>query len=235
MGVLWSFAHPLFMLGIYTFVFEHIFQSKWGGAGREVDASFAVILFSGLIIHMFFSEVLSRSASLILSNVNYVKKVVFPLEILCWSVVLSSLVQFLCGLGILFMFLLLGGIAIPASVLLIPLILIPMVLMLIGISYLLSSLTVFIRDLEQIVQVLVTVLLFTSTVFFPLDRVPAFIAPLIKLNPITIPVEAMRSLTFGISPLNYSDLLFYSLFSIVFAIFGFRVFSNLKKSFPDVM
>ncbi|WP_028024863.1 ABC transporter permease [Enterovibrio calviensis] len=233
-GIVWSFAHPLFMLVIYTFVFQYIFKAKWGGT-QEVNASFASILFSGLIIHMLFAEVISRSTTVIVGNVNYVKKIVFPLETLCWSLILSSLVQFACGLGILFLFLLVSGSPVHAGIIAIPLVMLPMVIMLVGLSYLLAALTVFIRDLEQVIHVMVTVVLFTSTVFFPLDMVPSIIAPLIKVNPITIPVEAVRSLVFDISPLNYKDLAIYAVVSTVFAALSYRLFNFLKPTFADVI
>src|SRR2546422_551628 len=82
MGLAWSFFNPVLMLSVYTFFFSVVFKSRWGGGGEESKASFAVILFVGMIVHGLFTEVINRAPSIILSNVNYVKKVVFPLETL---------------------------------------------------------------------------------------------------------------------------------------------------------
>ncbi len=234
MGVLWSFFNPLLMLGIYTFVFQYIFKAKWG---VEVDnpVGYAVILFSGLILHMWFAEVATRSVSLISSNANFVKKVVFPLEVLPWVVLIASCIQFLTALVVLLGFMLFEGAEIGSHILLFPLAIFPFSIMLIGCAYFFAALGLFIKDLEQFIQSFVTILLFTSTIFFSIRNVPEIIQPFIKMNPLTIPVEAFRDFVLfnGLSSLG--DLFLFTCLSLVFACFSFYMFRKLSPLFPDVL
>lgn len=234
MGVLWGFFNPLLMLGIYTFVFQYVFKAKWG---VEVDnpIGYAVILFSGLILHMWFAEVATRSVSLMSSNSNLVKKVVFPLEILPWVVLVASCIQFLASFVVLLVFMFFEGVDISSQLLLFPLAILPFSLMLIGAAYFLAALGLFIKDLEQFIQSFVTILLFTSTIFFSLKNVPGIIQPFIKINPLTIPVEAFRDFVLFDGLSSFNDLLIFTGLSFVFACFSFYCFRKLSPLFPDVL
>lgn len=234
LGVLWSFINPLFMLAIYTFVFQYVFKAKWGEE-REVTVGFSMVLFSGLIVHLWLSEVLNRSVSLIRNNVNLVKKVLFPLEVLSWNILLSSFFQFLAGLFILMIFVLVSGQQLGDNFYLIVLALIPFVIFLLGASYFLSAISVFVKDLEQIIQMVITVLLFTSTIFFPLNAVPSLIRPLVLINPLTVPVEMFRNAFFSLEPVNEVTYYVYFLFCLIFSLFSYRLFMKLKSSFADVV
>ncbi len=234
LGVLWSFINPLMMLGIYTFVFQYIFKAKWGDA-REITANFASIMFAGLLIHMWFAEVVTRSINMITGNVNYVKKVIFPLEILGWNIILSSAVQFMCGLIVLALVIVIFGGDLHLNMFLLPLALVPFVFFLIGCVYLISTLSVFFRDIEQVVNTSLTMLLFTSTIFFPIDSVPSFLQDIIKINPLTVPVETIRSIIFGMHGFNISDFIAYTVFSFLFSILSYLFFTRMKNSFSDVI
>ncbi|MCX9465704.1 ABC transporter permease, partial [Vibrio cholerae] len=164
LGILWSFFNPLFMLAVYTFVFSEVFNARWG-AGTDSKAEFALILFAGMLMFNLFSETINQAPNIILSNANYVKKVVFPLEILPVVNLLSSL--FNTGISLIVWILaytILIGIP-HASLLLIPFILIPYVLFILGLGWIISSLGVYLRDVSQIIGVLTTVLMFMSGVF----------------------------------------------------------------------
>src|SRR5690606_24536402 len=125
MGILWSFFNPVFMLVVYTFVFSVVFKARWCG-GSDSKTEFALILFAGLIVFNFFAECFNRSPTLILSNANYVKKVVFPLEILPWITVGSALFHMVISLTVwLLAYLILFGVP-HLTVLLLPLIIMPM-------------------------------------------------------------------------------------------------------------
>ena len=126
-GVVWSLFNPLLMLAIYTIVFSVVFKAKWGG-GEESKVAFAIVLFSGMIVHSFFAECLNRAPSLIISHPNYVKKVVFPLEILPWMTLFSVLLHFLVSFGVLLFFCLLAGVSVQSGALLIPIVLTPLIL-----------------------------------------------------------------------------------------------------------
>ncbi|MEJ6079953.1 ABC transporter permease [Vibrio sp. 1-Bac 57] len=234
MGMLWSFVNPLLMLGIYTFVFQHVFKAKWGVEVAN-PIGYAVILFSGLVLHMWFAEVLTRAVSLISSNANFVKKVVFPLEVLPWVVLIASCIQFLAALIVLFAFMLFEGAEIGPQILLFPLAIFPFSIMLIGCAYFFAALGLFIKDLEQFIQSFVTILLFTSTIFFSLQNVPEIIRPFIKINPLTIPVEAFRDFVLFDGLSAVSDLFVFTFLSFVFACFSYYMFKKLRPLFPDVL
>ncbi|KLV05828.1 hypothetical protein ABT56_09815 [Photobacterium aquae] len=234
MGMLWTFFNPLLMLAIYTFVFQYVFRSKWGMEG-EMKTGFAIILFSGLILHMWLTEVFSRSVSLMSSNANFVKKIVFPLEVFPWVVLLSASFQFAIASLVLVGFMVVEGASFTMSMLLAPITVAPLALLLLGSSYLFSALGVFVKDLEQFIGSFVTILLFTSTVFFSLDNVPAIIQPFIKLNPLTIPVEAFRGAVIWGHVDNWFEVGIYTVVSILFTLVSYAFFKKVKTIFPDVM
>ncbi|MCE0558539.1 MULTISPECIES: ABC transporter permease [unclassified Motilimonas] len=235
LGVFWSFLNPLLMLAIYTFVFKYIFKSKWGVPEGAVEVDFATLLFAGLLLHGWLAEVFSRSVSLIMNNVNLVKKVKFPLEILPWVTLVASGIQLAIGFVVLFTFMLYHNIAMQWQLLLVPLLLLPLAFFLLGASWLTAALGVFIRDIEQFMISFITVLLFTSTIFFSLDNAPALIQPILQFNPLTIPVEALRNAAiFGLFD-SWGSWTIYSVVSLLFMIFGYYVFKRLKPLFSDVL
>lgn len=234
MGLIWSFLNPVLMLLVYTFVFSVVFKARWGG-GDETRSQFAVVLFAGLIIHGLFAEVLNRAPGLILANVNYVKKVVFPLEILpvvCMGAALfHALVSLLVLLGA---SALLNG-HVPWTATFTPLIVLPLVVFGVGVGWILASLGVFVRDVGQVVSVLSTVLLFLSPVFFPVNALPAFLQPWMLLNPLTFIIEQARDvLIWGRLP-DWSGLLIYHAGAAAVAWLGYFWFQKTRKGFADVL
>lgn len=234
MGILWSLINPLFMLAIYTFVFSVIFKARWG-VGGDSKGEFAVVLFAGLIIHGLFAEVLNKSPQLILSNVNYVKKVVFPLEVLpvvqvvcaCFNAGISFFVLF-CA-----QFLIMGSI--PWTAIFFPLIVLPFLLLTMGLSWILTSLGVFLRDVGQSISLLTSVLLFVSPIFFPAESLPEFMHPWMQINPLTFIIEQTRDvLIWGKGP-NWIGLLAYLVLSLFVVAIGFRWFQKTRKGFADVL
>jgi len=147
-GLLWSFLNPVFMLAIYTFVFSVVFKTKWN-VGSDSKTEFAIILFAGLIVFNLFAETVSRAPSLILSNVNYVKKVVFPLEILPVVSIVSSSFHSLVSVAVLLLFKLFINHQLEFSILLLPLVFLPLLILTAGISWFLSSVGVYLRDVSQ--------------------------------------------------------------------------------------
>jgi len=234
MGLIWSFLNPVLMLVVYTFVFSVVFKARWGG-GDETRTQFAVVLFAGLIIHGLFAEVVNRAPGLILANVNYVKKVIFPLEILpvvCMGAALfHALVSLLVLVGA---FALLNG-YVPWTAAFTPLIFLPLVVFTVGVGWILASLGVFARDVGQVVSVLSTVLLFLSPVFFPVNALPAFLQPWMLLNPLTFIIEQARGvLIWGHLP-DWAGLMTYLAGSVVVAWFGYFWFQKTRKGFADVL
>jgi lipopolysaccharide transport system permease protein len=236
MGLLWSFLNPVFMLTVYTFFFAVVLKAKWGdGAGSDSKTQFAVILFVGMIVHSLFAEVISRAPTLILGNANYVKKVVFPIEILSVISVCAALFHSAISLVVLAIaFIIFNGYIHP-TVLLLPLVFLPYVIFITGVAWMLASLGVYVRDLAQTINVFVTVLMFLSPVFYSISAVPVRLQQLIYLNPLTFIIEQSREvLIWGNWP-NFLGLLVYTVLACGVASFGFFWFQKTRKGFADVL
>ena len=236
MGLAWSFFNPVFMLAVYTFVFSEIFKLRWGGiGGDDSKIQFALVLFVGMIVLSLFSEVLNRAPGLILSNVNYVKKVVFPIEILPVIAMGAALFHSFISLGVLLSAFALFNGYLHWTVIIIPLILLPLVILTLGISWLLASLGVFLRDVGQTMGVITTVLMFLSPVFYPVAAVPEKARAIIMANPLTFVIEQAREvLIWGHLP-NWIGLGGYTLAAAVFAWAGYAWFQKTRKGFADVL
>lgn len=234
-GLAWSLINPLFMLSVYTIVFSIIFKARWSVDEGENKIQFALILFAGMIVLNLFSEVLNRAPSLILSNVNYVKKVVFPLEIL--SVVSLCVALFHASISFLVLviaFVVFNG-YFNLNTFLIPIIILPFSILLLGISWILASLGVFIRDTVQTIALLTTVLMFLSPVFYPVSAVPSKLKTFILANPMTFIIEQIRLVLIWGKPLNWIGLGIYLIIAILFMFLGFAWFQKTRKGFADVI
>ncbi len=234
LGMFWSLLTPLLMLLVYSFVFSVVFKAKWDHPGAE-DANFGVILFSGMIIHALFSEPMVLSSTSISGNSQYVKKVVFPLEIMPWSTTIVALFQALVSFFILIVFMLISGMTIHPTLLFFPIVVAPLVLFSVGLGWILSSLTVFIRDIAQLVGIVSTISLFISPVFYPVDRLPSIWQSVIYLNPISHIVDQMRRIAiYGEMP-DWGGLALYTLVALFMAWLGLALFQRLRAGFADVL
>ncbi len=235
MGLLWSFLNPIFMLVVYTFVFSVVFKARWGIDDNESKSQFAIVLFVGMIVHGLFAEVLNRAPTLILSNVNYVKKVIFPLEILPVITMGASLFHSLISLTVLMIAFIVFNHFLYWTALFIPLVLLPLVIFTLGCSWILASLGVFLRDVGQTIGIITTIMLFLSPVFFPISSLPEAYQPLIMANPITFIIEQSREvLIWGHSP-NWTGLGIYTVTAILIAWIGYAWFQKTRKGFADVL
>jgi lipopolysaccharide transport system permease protein len=236
LGLAWSFFNPVFMLMVYTFVFSEIFKSRWGGAvGDESKTLFAVVLFVGMIVLNLFSEVLNRAPSLILSNVNYVKKVVFPIEILPVIAMGGALFHSLISLGVLLMAFGFFNGYLQWTVVFTPLVLFPLVVLTTGLAWMLASLGVFLRDVGQTIGIITTVLMFLAPVFYPITAVPEQFRGVIMANPLTFIIEQAREvLIWGHMP-DWQGLGLYTLAALVIAWAGYAWFQKTRKGFADVL
>lgn len=234
MGLAWSFITPLFMLAIYTFVFSVVFQARWG-TSEESKTQFAVVLFAGLIVHTLFSDVINRAPQLVLGNVNYVKKVVFPLEILPVVQLLSATFHALVSVVVLIAAQLVFQGSLPITALLLPVVLLPFLLLTLGLAWCLASLGVFVRDVGQTISLVTSVMLFMSPVFFPVQSLPPALQPWMHLNPLTFVIEQVREVVvWGRLP-DWQGLAVYSIASIATAWLGFAWFQKTRKGFADVL
>ncbi|RQH08629.1 ABC transporter permease [Paraburkholderia dinghuensis] len=235
LGVAWSLLNPLLMLAIYTFVFSVAFKARWGGHSDESKVAFAIVLFSGIIVHTFFAECLNRSPSLVTSHANYVKKVVFPLEILSWMALLSAFLHFLVSFGALLAFCILSGTTLHIQALLIPLALIPLILMTMGASWILASLGVYLRDLSQVIGMLVTITLFLAPIFYPIDSLPSAYKVVLQWNPITLPVIQLRNLLLFGNPFQWYPWAVSLVFGLGIFQAGYWWFQKSRRGFADVV
>lgn len=235
MGLLWSFLNPVFMLTVYTFVFSVVFKARWGVDGNDSKTQFAVVLFVGMIVHGLFTEVVNRAPSLILANVNYVKKVIFPLEILPVITMCAALFHGLVSLAVLLIAFFIFNHSLQWTVIFIPLVLLPLVILTLGCAWMLASLGVFIRDVGQTIGIVTTVMMFLSPVFFPITSLPEVYRPLIMANPLTFIIEQAREvLIWGHSP-NWTGLGIYTAAATIVAWAGYVWFQKTRKGFADVL
>ncbi|RFC31577.1 MAG: lipopolysaccharide transport system permease protein [Candidatus Nitrotoga sp. MKT] len=235
MGLAWSFFNPVFMLTVYTFVFSVIFKSRWGVGGEESKTQFAVVLFVGMIVHGLFAEVLNRAPSLILSNINYVKKVVFPLETLPIIAMGAALFHSFVSLGVLLAAFALFNGYLHWTVILAPLVLLPIVILTLGFAWMLASLGVFLRDVGQTIGITTTVMMFLSPVFYPVTALPEGFRPWIMVNPLTFIIEQAREVLIWGHPPDWVGLGIYSLVATLVAWAGYAWFQKTRKGFADVL
>jgi len=234
-GVMWSFLNPMFMLVIYTFMFSVVFKARWGASIPENKFEFAILLFVGMIVHGLFAETLNRAPVLILSNVSYVKKIVFPLEILPVVVISAALFHALVSVLVLTAFFMVLNGFLQWTVIFLPLVLLPLVLLTLGAAWVLASLGVFLRDAAQPIGMVMTALLFASPVFYPITALPEHIRPWLMLNPLTFPIEqARRVIIFGQFP-DWGGLAIYTVLSIFSAWIGYAWFQKTRKGFSNVL
>lgn len=234
MGLLWSFFNPVLMLAVYTFVFSVIFQARWA-SGSDSKTEFALVLFAGLMVYNLFAECLNRSPSLVLSNVNYVKKVVFPLEILPVVAMGSAAFHLLISLLVWLIFYLIFFGVPQATIVWLPVILIPFFLMILGLSWFLASIGVYLRDVAQIIGVMTTALLFLSPIFYPITVLPEKYQLIMHFSPLTFIVEQARDVMIWGKGMDWSTWTIYLLLAAVIAWLGFAWFQKTRKGFADVL
>lgn len=236
LGILWSFLNPLLMLAVYAFMFLFVFKAKWGTpGGDETKAAFVPVLFTGLIVHAFFAEVIIGGPNLIVTNVNFVKKIVFPLEVLSVISVATALANCLTAWIILVCMQSFLGAELHWTLLYFPLIMLPLAVFCLGMSWVLAAFGVFVRDIAQLAGFATTAALFLSPIFFPVTALPPALQGWMQLNPLTIIVEqSRRAIISGEMPI-FEQLLAYSAVAFIFALCGFGIFQKMRKGFADVL
>ena len=234
-GLAWSFFNPVLMLTIFTFIFSVVFKAKWSISSSEETAQFALILFIGLIIFNFFSETINRAPSLIVGNVNYVKKVIFPLEILPFISIGASFFHALISLFVLMLAMIIINGYISWTAILIFLIFIPLIFLILGLSWFLASLGVYMRDVGQTIGILTSALMFLSPVFYPIDALPPRFQFWMMLNPLSFIIEQARIVLIqGLMP-NWDLLSIYTVGALIFMWCGYGWFQKTRKGFADVL
>ncbi|KPN19567.1 hypothetical protein AO715_06140 [Xanthomonas sp. Mitacek01] len=233
-GLFWAFITPLLMLAIYSFVFGYIFNARWT-AEEMREVKFPIVLFVGLIFGNLLSECLTRGPGLIVAHPNYVKKVVFPLEILPWVAVGTALFHALISVLVLLLAMLVTGTPIQPTALFLPLVFFAFVPMLLGLTWLLAALGVYLRDLQQFVGIAATALLFLAPVFYPRTMLAEQYRWLLSLNPLTFVVEAARDLVLWGQMPSVTSVAGYLAASMAVAWAGWCVFQVTRRGFADVL
>lgn len=235
LGLIWSFLNPLLMLALYVLVFGYIFGSKFGVLPGETRADYALGVFLGLTVFHFVAEVLGVSPSFIVGNPNFVKKVVFPLEVLPAAGVGAATFHFLVSLILVLLSVMLFGSGLPLSSFWLPVVLLPIVLFCLGISWLISALGVFFRDVGQLMGFLSVATMFASAVFYSAKIIPPAIWFWMRLNPVLLAIEMARAVTLWRQPLNFHHLIYLYVCSVATCWLGHAAFRRMKPAFADVI
>lgn len=233
-GLLWSLISPFLMLLVYTMAFGFIMKGRWpGSTGSTTD--FALILFAGLTVHGFFAECFTRAPQLIVSNTSYVKRVVFPLDILVWSMTLSALFHLFMNMLVLLLLSLCVKGSIHLTAVLLPVVVLPLVILTVGIGWIISALGVYLRDIGQVAGVIAAAMLFLSSAIIPVESVPASYRIVFELNPLTFIINQVREVVIWGRLPNWTGLLLYTLIAYMVALVGHRMFNKLRVGFADVL
>lgn len=235
LGMFWSFVHPLVLLVIYTFVFGVVLRTRWPDARTPGLFEFALMLFGGIVVFGVFSECVTRAAGIIVSVPNYVRKVVFPLQILPVSILGSAVFHALVSLAVLLVAELIHSGWIRPTVGLLPVTLVPLILLSLGLTWFLASLGVFVRDIGHAVPLAVQVIFFATPILYPLQNVPEPFRTVIRLNPLTSVVENFRGLVFRGTLPDFEELAAWTFATALIALLGYAWFMKTKRGFPDVM
>lgn len=234
LGLVGAFVQPLLLLAVYAFVFTVIFTPRAAG-GDAGGVPYVLTLFAGMLLHGILAESLNAAPGLVLGNPNFVKKTVFPLEVLSLAGLGASVFHALVGFAVLLGFILVLGSGLHLTLLLLPLVLAPLVLLALGVSWLLAGLGVFVRDVSQVTGVVSTLLFFGSPILYPVQAVPEAWRWLLFLNPLTPAVlQTRRVLLLGQAP-AWGELGFFALAGCAAAWLGFVCFQKLRPGFADVL
>lgn len=230
-GLLWIFLSPLLMLTIFAFIFGQVFQTRW--PQQNGDLPFWLLLFSGLITFNIFAEAVSRSPASVRGYPSFVKKIIFPVQILPVVPLGAGLIHAAFNFLILLVALAWVG-RLHFQILLFPLLLLPVLLLALGFSWFMAAWGVFIKDMSQILPMFLQMLMFLSPVFYPVSAVPAALRPLYQYNPLGVVIEATRAVVSG-QPVEWSAWGIALGFCLGGAILGHAFFQHSREEFADVL
>ena len=235
LGLTWSFLTPLLMLGVYSFVFVGVFRQSWPGSAKGGGIEFALQVFAGLLVFNLFSEVAGKAPNLIVDQPNLVKKVIFPVEMLAWVTVLSGLFHLLISVATLLLVLFVARGGLPTSAVALPLVLLVFLPVLLGLGWFLSAMGVFVRDVGQVMTMVVSLTMFMSPVFYSVKALSPNIQFWMHFNPLTLIIEQVRAvLLLGQWP-DWAALGLYGGLACVFAVLAGTFFQLTRKGFADVL
>lgn len=225
LGVLWSFLNPLLQIAVYAIVFPLIL--------RNTQENYVIFLCCGLIPWTFFSTAISRSAFTMIENGNILKKVYFPREILPISVVTSEAVNFMISTIIILAFVIFGGLGITKYILFYPLILVVQYLLVLAISLIVSSICVYIRDLQHFIGIFLQLLFYATPVVYSAETIPENFAWMLKINPMTYIIDGYRNIFYNQTMPDIKALLILFVILLFVIVIGYVIFNKLKKGFAE--
>ncbi len=225
LGVLWSFLNPLLQIAVYAIVFQMILKNP--------QENYAIFICCGLIPWTFFSSAITKSAFTMVENGNIIKKVYFPREILPISVVTSEAVNFLISTIIIIAFVIFGGIGISKYIIFYPIILIAQYILLIGISLIVSSISVYVRDLQHLIGVAIQLLFYATPIVYAVEVIPDDFKWVLNINPMTYIINAYRDIFYNQSMIDVNSLLILIVISIFICVIGYLLFNKLQKGFAE--
>jgi lipopolysaccharide transport system permease protein len=232
-GLAWSIITPAVMIVIFTLIFSGIFQARFGNTPGHF--TFAVYLFCGLLPWIAFSDGIQRATTVLTDNVNFVKRVVFPIEALPVNVVFAALIHQLMGTIVLLISAFILQRTIHPTALWFPVLLIPQLLTALGLAWLMASLGVFLRDMAQFNQLFFMAWMYLTPIFYPEDQIPEGYRWLIEFNPMAPLIRSYRRILLDGEMPDWRGLAFTSLFAVVCFLFGYWWFARTKKAFADVI
>lgn len=225
LGILWSFVNPLLQIMVYAFVFQVILKSN--------IENYAVYLCCGLIPWQYFSAVVLRGAATMIDNANVIKKVYFPREILPISLVSSEGLNFLISTIIILGFVIFGGIGLSWNILWYFLILAIQFIVSIGVSFIVSSITVYFRDLIHILGIIMQLLFYATPIVYSMDAVPENFKWIVKLNPMSYLIDGYRNIFYNKTMPDFTGLTKAFIMGIILCLIGFLIFKKLEKRFAE--
>lgn len=225
LGVLWSFLNPLLQIAVYALVFPFIL--------KNTQENYVIFLCCGLIPWAFFSTTISRSAFTMVENGNIIKKVYFPREILPISVVTSETVNFLISTIIIIAFVIFGGIGLSKYIMFYPVVLLAQYLLLIAISLIVSSISIYIRDLQHLIGVALQLLFYAAPIVYTPESIPEQFKWILKFNPMTYIISGYRNIFYNQTMVELRPLIILIVCSLVACAIGYVIFNKLQKGFAE--
>lgn len=235
LGFIWSVLSPLLLLALYVYIFGYIFKGSFEEGPTETPLDYALGLFTGLAILQMMAEVIAVSPMIFVAQPNFVKKVVFPLEILPAASVGSSIFHFLISTVLVAVGVATVGPGLSWSALWLPVILLPVILIALGLSWLISSLGVFFRDIGQVTPVLIPMLMYSSAVFFPAKIITGFAWSILRFNPLLHATGLSRDALLWHHPMNFRELGYLYVSGIATLWLGYFAFRKMQPAFADVL
>ncbi len=225
LGILWSFINPLLQITVYAIIFPIIMKNN--------IENYTVFMVCGLIPWTYFANVINRSSFVMIENGNIIKKVYFPREILPISIVTSETVTFVISSIIILLFVLGSGMGLSIYILLYPLLLLAQYIMQIGFSLIVSSITVYFRDLQHFIGVFLQLLFYATPIVYSLQTIPEELRWILKLNPMTYVIEGYRNIFYYQQMPEVGQIFEVIVLGIIITIIGYLIFNKLQKRFAE--